>query len=107
MRKFQVGDLVTVVENSVWYTHLNDGLRDTLIGRTGRVVKIDQLTFTKEDLEINYMKKLISGHRKNDWKEVADDWSETTYDCMVVFPWMPDRPICFAEAHLKEFEMPS
>lgn len=99
MRKFHVGDLVTVVKNNVWYTHLNDGLRDTLIGRTGRVVDIDEMTFTKEDLEWGpYL-----GRDPKRLDKYPENWTETVYDCRVKFPFMPDRPITFAEAHLKEF----
>jgi len=99
MRKFYVSDLVTVTNenDNVWYTHLIDGLRNTLIGRTGRVVEIDELTFTKEDLEWHRDPKRLDKY--------PDDWTETVYDCKVVFPFMPDRPIVFSEVHLKAFEM--
>lgn len=90
MRKFKVGDLVTVVEHNVWYTHLRDGLRENFIGRTGTVVAIDELTFTKEDKE---------------WYKCKTTEPETVYDCTVRFPWIPERPIVFSEAHLKAFSM--
>lgn len=104
MRKFKVGDLVTVVKNDVWYTHLNDGLRDTLIGRNGRVVGISEMTFTKEDLEWHNISKGWTDSKRLD--SIPNDWTETVYDCWVVFPWMPESKITFTEAHLKMFEMP-
>jgi signal peptidase I len=101
MRKFHVGDLVTVVKNDVWYTHLNDGLRNTLIGKTGRVIDIDEITFNADD------KRGSHPFPSEGYLSVPDDYSETIYECRVKFPFMPERPIVFAEAHLKEFNMES
>lgn len=90
MRKFKIGDLVTVVKDtSIWYTHLDD-IRLKKLGRTGRVVKVSQVKFTSEDMEW-YRKSLPA---------------LTVYDCTVLFPDEPDAPICFSEIHLKAFEMP-
>ena len=103
MRKFKVGDFVTVVENDVWYTYL-DSIRKELVGKTGRVISIGEIDFTKEDAEWNYIKKLSDGYTKNDWKEVPDYWTQTVYDCKVRFT--DGREIVFSEVHLKAFEMP-
>ena len=100
MRKFKVGDLVTVVENGVWHTHLNDGLRKTLIGKTGTVTEIDQLVFTKNDVEWWF-----TGDTLKKIDGVPDDYEEIIYNCKVRFPHMPERNISFAEAHLIKFIM--
>lgn len=91
MNKFKVGDLVTVInEESVWYAHLYD-LRLELLGKTGRVVFADSLTFTKDDLE---------------WYNIPkSNIPFTVYYCLVVFPHMPDRSIDISEIHLKLFEL--
>jgi len=89
--KFKVGDLVTVVQGeSVWYTYL-DGLRKQFLGKTGRIVKCDSLTFTKEDVQW--------------YKQPEDKAGLTVYDYFVVFPIAPERRICISEVHLELFKL--
>ena len=100
MRKFKVGDLVTVKQADVWYTYLDD-CRLKKLGKTGIVVKTTQMTFNKDDIEWHFL-----GQDPAKLDAFPDNWTQTVYDCMVRFPDEPDKPIFMTEAHLKAFEMP-
>jgi len=89
--KFKVGDLVTVVQReTVWYTYLDD-LRKQLLGKTGRIVKCDSLTFTKDDMQWYVQPEQKAGL--------------TIYDYIVIFPAEPERRICISEVHLELFKL--
>ena len=98
MNKFKLQDLVTVVENEpdLWYTYM-DVIRKERQGRTGRVIKMESLTFTHDDLEWYFLGR----DPKTTIDKFGDDWEQTEYSYRVGFPDCEE--IIFTEKHLRLF----
>lgn len=98
MNEFKLQDLVIVVEDEpdLWYTYM-DNIRKERQGRTGRIMKMENLTFTHEDLEWYFLGR----DPKRTINSIADDWEQTEYSYRVRFP--DCKEIVFTEKHLRLF----
>lgn len=101
VNKYFIGDFVTVKDAKVWYTWLDD-MRLKLVGKTGRIVSVEEQTFTAE--EYNKEQPYHSPNAKAVGYHKPDDWTQTIFNYYVVFPDEPDKRINFSEAFLEPFK---